>query len=139
MAGVHGFGTLLKMGSTPTTIAHVTNITGPGYSSDPVEVTAHDSPSAYREYVAGLLDAGDVGFDLNFDPSETTHRDAAGGIIDVFNQRAVESFVIEFPDGVIQCAFSGIVTAFEPDMPFDDKMTASATVKVTGKPTWTYV
>lgn len=138
MAGDFGFGTLLKFGATPTTIARVTGISGPSYEMDTIDVTAHDSSTSYfREYIAGLRDAGEVTFDLNYDPDGTTHKHASGGVPYLLEQGTLEDFEIVFPDGT-EVAFEALVISWEPDMPFDDKMTASATLKISGKPTWTY-
>ncbi|MCB0070011.1 MAG: hypothetical protein KDE20_01075 [Caldilineaceae bacterium] len=138
MSGELGFGTLLKMGATPTIIGGITGVSGPSYEMDTIDVTAHDSSTSYfREYIAGLRDAGEVTFDLNLDPDGTTHKHATGGVPYLLEEGTLEDFVIVFPDGS-QVAFEGFVTSWEPDMPFDDKMSASATIKVSGKPTWTY-
>ena len=136
MAGNFGYGTALKLGSTE--IANLTSISGPSYEAETIDVTAHDSADDYfRDFIAGLRDAGEVSFEGNFDPDGATHKHATGGVPYLLEEGTLEDFVIVFPDGT-QVAFEGFVTAWEPDMPFDDKMTASATIKVSGKPTWTY-
>jgi predicted secreted protein len=138
MAGDFGFGTLLKMGSTPVTVAQVTSVSGPGYELETVDVTAHDSSTSYyREYIAGLLDAGEVSMDLNFDPDGATHKNSAGGLLYTMEQRTLENWQIVYPDATA-VAFVAFVTSFEPDAPFDDKLSASVTLKISGKPTWTY-
>lgn len=139
MAGVAAFGTLLKMGSTPTTVVNVTNISGPGMSTETIDVTAHDSSSAYREIVASFISAGEVTVDFNFDPSQTTHKDASGGIIDVWKNRTLEDWNILFPDGTINADFDAYITAIDLDMPHDDKLGGSMTLSISGAVTWAYV
>lgn len=139
MAGIAATGTLLKMGSTPTTIVNVTDIGGPQYSAETIDVTAHDSTGSFREILPTFLSAGEVPIDFNFDPSETTHKDAAGGIFDVFHNKTEEDFVIALPDGVIECAFKGYITGLELSFPYDDKASGSMTITISGKPTWTYI
>src|SRR5687768_227094 len=79
MSGRDGFGTQFKraIGTAPGTtyevIANVTNISGPSRSRETIDVTAHDSPDQYMEFIGGLKDGGEVSLDINYDPSETTH------------------------------------------------------------------
>ena len=135
MAGDFGFGTALKLGAVE--VAQVTDISGPGYSLETVDVTAHDGATYYREYVAGLIDAGEVSMELNFDPNGTTHKNAVGGVLYTMEQRTLASWTLVFPD-TTDVDFSAFVTKFEPGAPYDDKLTASATLKISGKPTWSY-
>ena len=137
MAGEAAFGTLLKMGATPTTIARVTKITGPQFSTEILDMTAHDSSGGYREIAPSFKSAGQVNFDLNFGPNQATHKDATGGLLDAFDNRALTAFVIVFPD-TTEAAFSAYVTGFTPDAPFDDKLTAQCTLTISGGVTWTY-
>lgn len=55
MPGIDAFGTQLKRDSTGAgafvTIANVSDLNGPGRSREAIEVTAHDSPDKYREFV----------------------------------------------------------------------------------------
>ena len=81
--GESSFGTLLQRGdgAAPTeaftTIGEVLNIGGPSLAQEVVDVTSHSSPGAFRQKVGGLLDAGEISFDINFGPTEPTHREAA--------------------------------------------------------------
>lgn len=109
-------------------VAEVTNITWPGYSRDAVDATHMQSPDTFREYIAGLMDAGEVSIEINFVPSATD-------VIVAAMVAGVGQFRIEHASGV-KLLFSAIVTGYEPAVPLDDKMTASATFKVTGKPTF---
>jgi hypothetical protein len=80
MAGIAAFGTLLKRGDGATaeaftTVANITNITGPAIENAELNVSAHDSAGAYKEFVAsGLNDPGTLDLEGNFDPSDTTHE-----------------------------------------------------------------
>src|ERR1700754_2400702 len=79
MSGRDGFGTLFKRATTITpgnvfaTIANVTNISGPDRKRETIDVTAHDSPDGWMEFIGGLKDGGEVQLDINYDPGETTH------------------------------------------------------------------
>lgn len=114
-------------GSAYIDVAEVTNITWPGYSRDAVDATHMASPNTFREYIAGLMDAGEVSVEINFVPSATD-------VIVAAMVAGVGQFQIEHVSGM-KLQFSAIVTGYEAAVPLDDKMTASATFKVTGKPT----
>lgn len=118
-------------GVTPGTyvaVAQVVSITPPGMSRDAVEVTHLTSPNAWRQFIAGLKDAGEAQITLNFVPSATD------ALFTAFNAET-GNFQITFPNGVMM-RFSGFFTAYTPpQLAAGDKMEASATVKVTGAPT----
>ena len=137
---ISAFGTLLKIGDggSPesfTTIAEVTNIGGPSLSLDPIDVTNHSSTGGWKEFIGGLLDGGEVSFEINYDPVGATH-DASTGLIADMSARTVRNFQLVFPDtGNTTWSFSALVTAFQPSEPIDNKLSASVTLKVSGQPT----
>ena len=137
MPGNVAFGTMIKIGGTAgTAIVNVTNIAGPGMSSEVIDMGAHDSPNAWREFAASLLDAGEITLDLNWDPGAATHKNAAGGLLKLMADRSVTTFALTFPTTpAVTWTMSGIVRQFSPQAPFDDKLSAQVTIKVTGAPT----
>ena len=139
MAGVDAFGTSLARdnGSTFDAIASITSVSGPGISRDTVDVTAHDSADRYREFIGGLVDGGEVSADINWDPKGVLGAGNATTILmgDLEDPNPV-SYEIAFPDGS-KFAAALLITGFEPDAPHDDKLTASLSFKVSGKPTFT--
>jgi predicted secreted protein len=133
-----GYGTLFKSGNGAvpevfTTLAEVTAITPPAMARDTVDATHELSPGAWREFIAGLKDGGEVSLDLNFVPGGTAAA-AMTAELDLDGPLASINRQIIFPDSSY-FSFVGILTAFEPDAPIDDKMAASVTFKVSGKPT----
>lgn len=137
---ISGFGTLLKIGdgATPienfTTIAEVGNISGPALRLETQDVTNHSSPDGWREYVATLLDAGEVTFDLNFIPTDATQGYATGLLKDMTN-RVKRNFQLVFPNvGNTTWSFSAYVTGYNTSEPIDDALSASVTLRITGKP-----
>lgn len=134
MSGLDGFGTLLSRGNgaepleTFTALAGVTSITGPGISREVLDVSAHDSPDQYREFLGGIKDPGEVSCDVNYRPAQ---HDV---FVDDLDDEDPRNYQLEFPDGTVW-EFPAILTGFEPTAPFDDKLTASITFKVSGKPT----
>lgn len=115
-------------GASYSNVAEVTNITPPQYSRDAIEATHQGSPNSYREYIAGLIDAGEVTLELNYIP-------AAADTILTAMQAGVGQFRITHPNGVA-VTFSAVVTGYSPETPMDGKMAATATFKVSGRPTW---
>lgn len=135
MAGQDGFGTLLKRGDggTPevfTAIADATGISGPGLSRETIDVTSHGSPDQWMEFAGGLKDGGEVSVDVNYQPA------LHDTLVDDFDDDAPRNYQIVFPDeDETTWGIKAIMTGFEPDAPYDDKLSASLTFKVTGKPT----
>ncbi|MFJ9382029.1 phage tail tube protein, partial [Streptomyces sp. NPDC101455] len=78
MAGLDAKGTQLKRDSngagTFVAVANISDVSGPSRSRDAIEVTAHDSPDNYREFVKGLKDGGEVEITINYDPGDVTHQ-----------------------------------------------------------------
>jgi len=140
MANIAAYGIALKQGDggSPesfTDIAQVVNLGGPSLKLDPLDVTNHGSTSGWREFIGGLLDAGEVTLELNYDPAEGTH-DATTGLIADMTARTVRNFQLVFPDsGSTLWSFAALVTGFEIGAPVDGKLTASATLKLSGQPT----
>lgn len=132
MTAMIGYGLTFGIynGSTYTNVAEVTGATAPQYSRDAVETTHMTSTNKYRTYIPGLLDAGEASLTLNYDPSN------ADVIIAAMEASSNGQFKITFPDSVT-VVFSAVVTAYQiGEVTPDGKMTASATFKVSGQPTW---
>lgn len=139
MSGRDGFGTLFKRATTITpgttyeTIANVTNISGPERKRETIDVTAHDSPGGWMEFLGGLKDGGEIQLDINYDPAETTHD-----LDDDFDDVDPRNYQIVILPATIDewtWSFKGVLTNLGDEFPYDDKMARSMTVKVTGKPT----
>jgi predicted secreted protein len=132
MAGIDAFGTTLGRESdmTPGTyisVASITALSPPGISRNSIDVTAHDSTDGWMEFIPGLKDGGEVSFDINYQP------DVHDALLDDLDSAATQNWRVTFPDGT-QWDFAAFLTGFEPDAPYDDKLAASLTLKVSGKP-----
>lgn len=134
MSGTHGFGTKLRRGGTAgTAVANVTSVRGPGWRTDTADVSAHDSSSAHEEAVVGIIRTGEVTLDINWGPDEVTHDETAGGLLADLKARTSQSWAIEYPTSPATfITFTGYVTGYEPTAPYDDKLTATVTLKPTG-------
>lgn len=129
---VLGYGTLFKRGNndgppeTFTTVAEVTNIGGPNLSADLVEVTHMESPSGFKEYIAGLKDGGEVTIDFNF-INDTTQKQL---VTDLQAGTKSNWKIVWSLAGNPEWTFAGIVTAMGPTAPAGDTITGSATIKI---------
>lgn len=112
-----------------TTIAEITNISGPGIKMDLIDATHMESPNSFREYIPSLLDGTEISFDLNYLPGDTNQ----GGLREDQLARAIRNYQIVWTDedGSTD-SFAGYVTDFTPSAKIDDKLSASATIKITG-------
>ncbi|TQE35475.1 phage tail tube protein [Streptomyces ipomoeae] len=140
MAGLDAFGTQFKRDSTGAgvfvTIANVDDISGPGRSREAIEVTAHDSPDQYREFVKGLKDGGEVTLTINYDPGDNTHS-ALDADFEEKDLRDYQVVILPGDPDEHTWEFSGLITDLSDEFPHDDKMTREVTVKISGKPTLT--
>lgn len=140
MAGIDALGTqFLRETAVPATfesIANVTDISGPSRSREAIEVTAHDSPNKYREFIKGLKDGGEVEITLNYDPASATHASLDAD----FEEDDLRKYqIILLPDEPDEhtWAFSALITDLGDEYPIDGQMERTATFKISGKPTLT--
>ncbi len=140
MSGRNAFGTqfLRGDGGSPelyTMIANVTNISGPARTRETIDVTSHDSPDAWMEFLGGLKDGGEVGIEINYDPTEPTHL-----LDDDFDDDVPRNYrIVILPDTPDEHTwdFKAVLTELSDEFPYDDKMGRTMTVKVSGKPVLT--
>ncbi len=135
-----GFGSLLKRGDgavseTFTTVAEVVELPMPNLKLDTPEATHHGSPGGWREFIAGLLDAGDVKIKVNWLPSNATQSASTGALADMPN-RVKRNWQIVLADGASTTwSFAAYVAGFEGKANLDKPFEATITLKVTGQPT----
>jgi len=136
MAGVDAFGTTLGMGNgdgppeTFTDVADVTNIDVLDVDVDKIDMTSHGSTGGWREFEAGLKDAGELSMDLNYDPSVHGTLFSAIGV--------TKNWKIVLTDsGAATVTFAGFISGFKAAAPYDDKLSGTFTLKVTGAVTIT--
>ena len=136
-----GFGTRFFMQATAaaanmTKVGEVTSVTPPNEQVAEVEVTHYESPNRTREFIAGLNDAGDITFEMNWVPGNATDTMIATAKSDgnVRTMRIVTPAVAGAnPANPGQMfTFPGFVRGYERGLPLDDKMTATVTIRVAG-------
>ncbi len=87
------------------------------------------STERWRTFIGGLKDGGEASFDINFDPSEASTTSFLSDI----NTNTNGYYKLVFPDAT-EWGFEAIATGFEPGDPIGDRMTATVTYKLSGKP-----
>ena len=139
---IAAYGTLLKRGDggapeTFSTVAEVRSISGPSLEVDETEVTSH-SPggaapsSAFREFIATLIDSGEVEFELAYVPGNAQHI----GIRQDCVARTTRNWQIVLPGNIQTISFAGFVKSLPFEFPTDDVMMQKVTIRVTGAPTF---
>lgn len=120
------------------TVAEVLSLSGPTTSRDFIDVTNMDSTGGFREVILGLGDGGEVTFDINFLPTDSSH-DGSTGLVKLLDDAERRKWDLAFPDNSTTpttWTFWGYVNGFEPSAGIDEQMKASVTIKVDGKPTF---
>lgn len=128
------FGTKLRKDGVY--VAELTNIGGPNKTAKTVEVTNHDSPDRYEEFLQTIKTGGDVTISGNFIPGN-----AGQAALDAdFESGALVTYELVYPDAASTViTLPVIVTAFGTvDKPVDGNLGFSATLKVSGKPAIDY-
>jgi hypothetical protein len=121
---------------TFTTIAEVTNIKGPSEKAPQLDATSFDSTA--MEYIAGLVDAGDLTFDVNFVASDVQQQ----GLRTDMRAGTKRNFKLILADHITTpttVTFAAIITS-APELAgsVNQVLKGSCSVKISGLPTWTY-
>lgn len=131
-----GLGTAFWLGNATavlTELGEILSVTPPSSTVDEVDATHMKSPNRRKEYIAGLVDDGEGSFEMNYVPgsaSDILIREAV-------NAGASRAYKIVIPNGAAGWEITGtcIVRAYERNVPIDDRMTATLSVRFTGAPT----
>lgn len=123
-----------SFGGSPTsftTIPNVTDFSGPGGQASVIDAT--NLLSVQKEKMMGLSDAGQLTFNVNFDPDSAVHQQ----IRQAWVTRQLCQFRITFADGTpANCVFDGYVLGFQISGGVDAVVKAAITVEITGALTW---
>lgn len=138
---ISGPGFLLQLGSTAgdtgafTTVAEVKDINGPAVSLDVIDVTNQDSAGGYEEIIPSIRRAGEVDFDVNFDPTSGTH-DAVTGLVYLANNKTKRGWRLQMQDtGSHYWSFDAYVVGLQMKAPVAGVLSASVKLRITGQPT----
>lgn len=130
-SGASAYGTFLVWNYHK--VMEIASLSGPSQSMDTIDLTSHDSEGSFKEFVASLIDGGEISIEGNF-----IKGDANGQIKFHTDMQAGEtrSCFIVMPMAVGGAwSFKAIASGFEASYPFDEKIGVSGTLKITGQPT----
>ena len=137
---ISGPGFLLQVSDVPgdagtfTTVAEVKDITGPAVSLDVIDVTNQSSPGGYEEIIPSIRRAGEVDFEVNFDPLSGTH-DGATGLLYLANNKVKVGWRLQLQDtGSHYWSFDGYVVGFQTKAPVAGVLSGTTKVRITGQP-----
>lgn len=125
-----GFGVSISFSST--FLAQITNVTWSGISRSPIDTTYSGVSSGNATFIpSDIKDAGELQVELLFNPNDAPPIASAA-----------ETVTVTFPlpsggNTAATWAASGFLTNFEVGIPIDDRMTATATIKLSGAITYT--
>lgn len=135
MAAEKSMGTTLEITAPAENIADILNLTSIGeigVESEEMDVTDLDSPNGYKEFIAGLKDAGEVAVAGNV-KSEANVED----LLALADAQTVVSWKITFPRGSTW-EFDAFLKSFkEGESTVDGKRTFTGSLRVSGKPEYT--
>lgn len=125
-----GYGTLFKIRTSTgpdvyTTIGEQASVTPFGIAVDSIDATHEESSGAWREFIAGLKDAGETSLEIHYVPGGTAEATLLAALGTTKVCRVV------FPSGA-RADFSAFITEMSAETPLDDKMVMSVTLKLTG-------
>lgn len=128
-----GYGTkfAIKIDNTYTLAGEVTSVTPPGVSRETIDVTHLNSDEQTKEFIGSLIEGGEASVTINYIPS------ASDILLNAFTENGgAGEFRITYPKGDFQMDFRGIITGYEQgDIVVDDKLSATLTIKCSGRPT----
>lgn len=131
-----GFGAIFQItvASALTTVPNVEDVGFPTTENELDEITAHDSPGGYEEFVAtGIKRSGEFKVTLTWDVAEATHAE----LVALQGSGAENAMTLATPGGTETMSFNGIVRNIERQSPIGGALRADVTVKVNGQITIT--
>ena len=114
-----GFGTSITFASG--FFAEILSVDGPDLSRDPIETTHMGTTNDWKTFIpSDLKDGGTLSVEIAYVPGTSPPIAAAES-----------TCTVTYPDAST-VSFEGFMTSFSPSVPIDDRMTASAEIKVNG-------
>jgi len=137
----HGSSVLLSTTTHPTNftaIGNIISIGGPELARDGLDISTMDSTSKYREFLPAMLDAGEITIEVNYDGTASGTGDFLAGKLAATNHLVIIRFGDHTqPTNESNWKCQGAITALGHALPFDDKVTQSVTIKLSGVATYT--
>ena len=127
--GMSGWRTTLS-GSSSGAVGHIRSVTLTGIEVEEIEVTTMSSADAFREYVNGLIDPGDIQLGMVYT------KDTFTTVFNALGDSANEEWTVTFPDdSTFKC--DGFLKNVSLDSAMDDVIEGVAILKMSGKPVFT--
>jgi predicted secreted protein len=129
-----GYGVVLT--HIAAAVGKVTKINGVEVSHEIIETTSHDSTGGWKEYIQGLLSAGDVAVECDFIAADTgqvavlADAQAAPGT-------AVVAWTLVHTASSVSWAFNAFVKNMKIGFDLAGKVTLSFSLAITGAPVLT--
>lgn len=131
-----GYGTLLQHstdGVSYTTIGKNTEIAEFSIGeADDVDTTNHDSPNGHREFIRGLVDAGEISFTGNWEAAASQQTPITR--LQSGPTSTLDYLKVVLPNSLGTWLTRGYFKSFALNPQLDDKIEFSGTWKVSGKP-----
>lgn len=118
-----------------TLIAEISTFTGPSEKAKAIDVTNLDSQA--KEFINGLMDPGEVSFEGNYVASDTAQRGLRADLVGRV-KRNFKMLLTDDPTTPTTITFTAVITDFSIKGGADDKISFSATLKISGTPIITY-
>lgn len=131
MAKIASKGTALQLSIATvfTTIAGVTEISGPDAEVQTFDATALDGGAGREHEPTGYVEGGTVSWSMFFDPVAATLQ----ALTDLITTPAVASWKLKWSDSATtEWPFSGILTKCTPSASLDDGLKADGELKLDG-------
>jgi len=129
-----GYGATLAKGAT--SIIEITDMGEFGISRAPVDVTSHDSDNSGNEYIAGLIEGGELTITGNFISTDTAGQIAA--ISGDFKAGTKSTYTVTLANTEASTfAFTAHVKSWKVKADLKGAQKVTITFKISGKPTFT--
>lgn len=130
--GMIGYGTTISVRRATPATAHeldlLQDVELPDEQADEVDVTHMKSPGRRKQFIAGLIDSGELGVPMNYIPGSPT--DVMLKEIKASGENVLLD--ITLPGTTEPETFSGFLRGYARTAPVSDKMTATATFRLSG-------
>lgn len=129
-----GWGLTVSIGTiaSPPVFTAISEVQVVDFSNDKVDlvdVTHTQSPNARREFLATLIDDGEMNFTANFIPGDATQTN----LQTVRAARTATPWEVVLPGSLGTFTFAGIITALNHNLDFSKESKLTVKVKVTGE------
>ena len=140
MAGTRTMGTRLekvkaKDETANLVIGKLTSIGEIGVESDEQDTTTLDTEGGYKEFIATTKDAGEVAIAGNIVKAD--EKGTIAKLLALAENQTIHEWIVTYPSGA-KWQFKGFIKSFKDgEKTVDGLATFSATIRVSGKPTFT--